>query len=528
MGNDENTGTKEPVNPFSRGIETGHRPTDINRNGHASDRGDVNPQADTVRNPFKTPSSEAHHAQHVNSTGTNGSNVVNPFQSANGSKHVTVGSGTKVQSNGTDSSHRQATTEPTNPFKTASPQKRRPASHKASSTVNPFVSALSSINPFKSGQKPKRKAVPAHKKTAEFDSDFLDVNLDSSWTHASRDMENATRMDDATEQWSGEASDASFLDDEFDQVMVDNDRQWIMSHKKAMYLTVGPMTVLLVAALVCAMIFGGPKAAQVISSSIGGIQFGLPSKNKITPQTESSWLSSVNVPVYYSVPHDNTNNGNITKANEAAENSIGITTSNIPSTRIDPDVTDDLSKAYNSDGGMNDNFSYLTVENISHQVADDIQRLVNPTYGNWQKLAAKGGVAKSRGNDVVSPFKDMLTDDYKASIPSTNDAATALSAFPLFADYDMGKDIYSQGNLWNVIVGVPGSINCDTNIQGSDDDTITCNTTVTYYGSIKVKSVDGGDGLPKKVKTEKNLSVTWKVDYSGGSHRILVDSVSQS
>lgn len=239
-------------------------------------------------------------------------------------------------------------------------------------------------------------------------------------------------------------------------------------------------------------------------------------------EIDTQYLDSVGVPDYYMVLKNDMSADQKTKADSAA---VALAPSNtdsaLASKSANPNLTDDESKAYNADKSMNPNYSFLTAENVSTQVRDDIERIINPIYGGWAALQSPSTL--NNNAKPIAGFADMFTSaDGKASTVSSSSVADSSKILPLFADWSANNfDGKYTSRSYQPIVGTAGALNCTYNIQGTTDDTISCNTVVTYHAKMS----DGS------TKTEnKTLTINYKPNYDDntGSRRIMIDSVQQN
>jgi archaellum component FlaF (FlaF/FlaG flagellin family) len=238
-------------------------------------------------------------------------------------------------------------------------------------------------------------------------------------------------------------------------------------------------------------------------------------------EIDTQYLGSVGVPDYYMVLKNDMSADQKTKADSAA---VALAPSNtdsaLASKSANPNLTDDESKAYNADKSMNPNYSFLTAENVSTQVRDDIERIINPIYGGWATLQSASSLNNS--DKPIAGFADMFTSaDGKASAVSSASVADSSKILPLFADWG-ANDFNGRypSRSYQPIVGTAGVLNCTYNIQGTMDDTISCNMVVTYHAKMS----DGS------TKTEnKTLTINYKPNYDDNteSRRIMIDSVQQ-
>ena len=234
----------------------------------------------------------------------------------------------------------------------------------------------------------------------------------------------------------------------------------------------------------------------------------------------STLMMKYDIPDYYQKSHSDMTKSERENADAVA---LSLAPSNImtslPSESLNPSLTDDESKAYNSDGTFNTNYSYLTAENVSSQVMDDIERIINPIYGNWSDLQKSNTI--NRIAYPIDVFNDMFAPDYIDSV-STATTATAQGILPLVADWDANdyNGAYKNHALYSSIIGTMRSLSCDYAIKGTTDDRITCTADITYHVPLDDSST---------TDISKNLIITYQPNYdlSDSSRRILIDSVKQ-
>lgn len=231
---------------------------------------------------------------------------------------------------------------------------------------------------------------------------------------------------------------------------------------------------------------------------------------------------------YYQRPSTMMSNDDRAKADSAASDAAPSNSySALASSRSNKNLTDDQSKAHNADGSLNENYSYLTAENVSAQVRDDVERLTNPIYGGWSALQNKQRYDVYGEDASSTPFAslaDMFVSDKRSALMSASEA-DGKAIVPLFADWN--KDDFGGKFANRVSPTVAGIISgqvCSYNIQGYDGDTITCKTEITYDAQIV-----GSDSNADKTIT-RVLTINYVVNYNDtgdSSRRILIDSVQQ-
>ena len=293
---------------------------------------------------------------------------------------------------------------------------------------------------------------------------------------------------------------------------------------------------IVIALLVAGVGLGGyymmnPPSQKIDNSSkVGGNTIGgAPSSSDGSEENVSErkkFLGDAGVPDFYQVPRDEQSDEDRTEATEYAlatepTNAVG----RFMSKSSNPDLTDDPSRYLLDDGSTNPNYSYLTGENTTAVIRDDMERLVNPVYGGWTFLQ------DSIRQDVDGYPQDVssvdLWDMFDPSAAENKEGEAGLRDLAkLYADWDSNE----YGGEWHgksstdPIVGQIVDYNCDYNIRGAMDDTISCTAQVRYTGVI---TADDGKRTTKSV--DKTLELNYKVNYENGenSRRILLTSVKQ-
>lgn len=235
-------------------------------------------------------------------------------------------------------------------------------------------------------------------------------------------------------------------------------------------------------------------------------------------------MKKIGVPEYYMQSHDDMSDDDKKEASsQALASSPESLTTQFTSSDTNPKLTDDTSKAYNSDGTANPNYSYLTADNVSAQINDDIERLINPIYGDWVTLQMMGDRDGYQGFPLKD-FADMF-DPNMASDIATTDWNKVRQLVPLMADWD-NNSFGNQYADWDgsLLIGRrTDDMSCTFNIQNTLDDSITCSAPITYYGR-------NGSDADNPVQINKTLTITYKPNYSdgsGSSRRILIENIKQ-
>lgn len=202
-----------------------------------------------------------------------------------------------------------------------------------------------------------------------------------------------------------------------------------------------------------------------------------------------------------------------------------------------PDDTNDQDKVYNEDGSLNDNFTYITQDDITTTVRDDIERLINPVYGEWSSLQNPDRMDWTQGADKAhldvnswNRLADMFTYDNRNMLKNDNES-DARSVVPLYADWDKNQygGEWTNRLMYEPIVGKLLSYNCNYYIQSVEGDHITCTANIGYQGKV-----DTGEDLRKKhtiIKSvKKTMTINYLVNYhdSESDRHILIDSIQQN
>lgn len=266
-----------------------------------------------------------------------------------------------------------------------------------------------------------------------------------------------------------------------------------------------------------------PQSAAHYRSSLGDSgsdSSASTTSSGLNPAARSRYLKSIGVPDYYAMVKDRQSKKQAADAAAAAVAGMPDNAQTaLSSSASNPNLTDDMSKAFNSDGSMNPNYSFLTADNVSAQVRDDMEFLANPIYGSWTDLQSP------RAKEVKNPgmkFAPMFSADKSAAVQSA-DLHTLQSMVPVFADWN--SDSYGgryYNRVYGPIVGTVGPSSCEYHISGTMDDSITCSAPIIYHIMMK----------QNEVKTENHtLTITYRPQYSGKdkdvSRRIMIDSIQQ-
>lgn len=236
--------------------------------------------------------------------------------------------------------------------------------------------------------------------------------------------------------------------------------------------------------------------------------------------TKTYLENTLGVPEYYSQARSKTVKDDKLKAQADSDAVAGAPVNSIAaltSSASDPDFTDDPTKAYNDDGTLNTHYSYLSAEYVDETIRDDIERLVNPVYGEWTKTQDSG----ADGDDWRS-LEDMMSENMKNNIDNSN--GNVQSVLPLYADWNSD----ARGGEWNnkifgkPAVGIVNMYDCKYYIQSVQGDYIECTVPVNYtITNVDMTTTD----------VSKTMTITYSVNYSNynkdSNRRILIDSIQQ-
>lgn len=242
-----------------------------------------------------------------------------------------------------------------------------------------------------------------------------------------------------------------------------------------------------------------------------------------TKAESETFMDSLDVPKYYQQPNTKISAEDKAKADAQAvkDAPIDAQLALAPSSGM----TSDDSKAFNDDGTINQNYSYLTMDNVVPTISDDIQRLINPVYGQWTGLQQQSRTDMNGNSDssYLSNLSSMFSQDVAQSMV---DDASLQKVANIYADWN--KDEYGgewKGKLYSdPIVGVLKGETCQFAIQGTEEDHIDCYIDVEYTGKSAVND------LRKEHSVTKRMGLHYKVNYDEtqySSRRILLTSVEQ-
>lgn len=279
------------------------------------------------------------------------------------------------------------------------------------------------------------------------------------------------------------------------------------------WLTVG----IIVALLACCGVGGAILYASqhygrskiIAGSTIGGGNLNNNAKNATSNDAvdkTTKFMRDLGVPEYYSKSRDKLNDKERTTANTKAIKAASANASlSLPSKQSNPNLIDDPRFATTKDGRINPDYSYITMENVMPLIRDDVERLINPVYGNWWIAQYPDRIA---ANNAAGTFNDMIEQRPKNMREVRN-------VLDLYADWN--GDFYNNKFLDQKyelpIVGRPTNLDCEFNINGNVEDNVKCYVSVDYYASYS--------GVKKKVDS-KTVTLRYKVNYAGANSRRLI------
>lgn len=238
----------------------------------------------------------------------------------------------------------------------------------------------------------------------------------------------------------------------------------------------------------------------------------------------TTFMDTLGIPQYYQQPNTKMSDADKAKANqEALASAPDNLASSLPSKSSNPNLTDDLSKTYNKDRSINPNFSYITLDNTMPVIQDDIERLVNPVYGQWTGMQSPSGtdMYESSAGDPWMNLRDM----FSPRVWSTFTNADAFhKSVNIYADWnkDFYGGTYKARLLSDPIVGSVEDYNCASSVNGMSDDKIECTVLVRYSSKL--------NGQVFTEDKDKKMKLTYKINYdeqAQSNRRILLTSVSQ-
>lgn len=224
------------------------------------------------------------------------------------------------------------------------------------------------------------------------------------------------------------------------------------------------------------------------------------------------FLKQLGVKDYYLKSHDSLSKD---ERKEADRNALILAPENLTTQflgkTVNKDLTDNESKAYNKDGSANTDYSYLTADNVSAQIMDDFERVINPVYGNWSDLQIESLKDKVNRSKIFGNFDDM----FPLAQPSDKPSVKTESVVPL-----MYGDMFDNRRLNKHVIGaLERRMKCDYNIQNNaDTDYISCSAPVAYV--VRKDKKDGGNFIIRRT-----LKISYVPNYSSNdvkTHRKLI------
>lgn len=279
------------------------------------------------------------------------------------------------------------------------------------------------------------------------------------------------------------------------------------------WLTVGIIAAILACCGVGGAIFYASqhygRSKIIAGSTIGGGTLTNNGKNASANDSADKtvkFMRTLGVPEYYTKSHDKLGDKERITANTKAIRAASANASlSLPSKQSNPNLIDDPRFATTEDGRINPDYSYITMENVMPLIRDDVERLINPVYGNWWIAQYADRIA---ANNAAGTFNDMTGQ-------SPKNMREVRNVLDLYADWN--GDFYNSKFLDQKyelpIVGRPTNLDCEFNINGNVEDNVICYVSVNYYASYS--------GVKKKVDS-KTMTLRYKVNYAGANSRRLI------
>lgn len=239
---------------------------------------------------------------------------------------------------------------------------------------------------------------------------------------------------------------------------------------------------------------------------------------------QKTFMDTLGIPKYYQAP--NTQISAEDKATADADAMSSAPVSAFSSLAPSVGMTSKNGKDTNADGTINKDYSFITANDVVPVIQDDIQRLINPVYGQWSALQQVSRT-DANGNPNGSAWAS-LSDMFSQNVAlSMTDEASTRKVLNLYADWD--KNYYNgewpDKSLGDPIVGTIDGENCKFSIQGVSEDHIDCYVDVKYTGTA-IK-----DGKLTSHSLNKRLSLHYKINYDEegySSRKVLLTSVEQN
>lgn len=179
--------------------------------------------------------------------------------------------------------------------------------------------------------------------------------------------------------------------------------------------------------------------------------------------------------------------------------------------------TSDDSKAFLDSGAINPDYSYWTAESFSVESSVILERLLNPTFGDWGVIQ----YPSYPGNKSYNPntLRDIFTDNYL----SENADQPYSSYIPVYADWN--GDNY--GGMDNLLETGPRWYG---NIESADYEFVYDEGSSQYIVNMTAK-VKYTAWAKDQTKLEKNGTLTIKFvananNAGDSSHKVLIDDAS--
>lgn len=177
--------------------------------------------------------------------------------------------------------------------------------------------------------------------------------------------------------------------------------------------------------------------------------------------------------------------------------------------------TSDVTKVELEDGSLNPDFSYWTTEVFTLQTGMHIERLINPTVGNWSYYQ----YSQAGGTFQINAIADMFSDDW-----FERNAGKKLSEYvPVYADwnandYGMADKLLASGPRWY------GKVTDSTSEFVYDMETL--QYTVNFTADVSFTS-----WAKDQTKLEKTGTLTLKLisnanGANSSGYRVVIDDAS--
>lgn len=297
-----------------------------------------------------------------------------------------------------------------------------------------------------------------------------------------------------------------------------------------LYVVIGVVIAALIGAMGWALYASSHKdtvkkqGSSVSNTLSGGDKSGNTSNASDSSSQADKLMKQMGIPEFYRKPEPT-----LTKEEKAEAKDYAMANADANAYAAFPmsgDYTDDMSKAFNDDGTVNQNYSYLTADNVVPVIQDDIQRLINPVYGQWTSMQSYFDGVK--GVDINGKFVSQswinLADMFSNTV-NLNTVDDVHKNMNLYADwgYNFYDKKYENKLSYVPIVGEVTAQDCKYNIQGVMTDSIVCTVNVRY-GTYLANQKD-------PIYTDKTMTLHYKINYDeqvNSDRRILLTSVGQN